>query len=117
MPLLLLLSPPTAAAAGPAPAPAPAPVAVSLPPPSRLRASHLLFAFPRLRKYGRRDREPVATSLGELEEEDEDEEEEEEMFASDGDDDGTDRLPVPWTTTSWGCSRGRVGLVWGLGGI
>uniref|UniRef100_A0A0E0G5T1 RRM domain-containing protein n=1 Tax=Oryza nivara TaxID=4536 RepID=A0A0E0G5T1_ORYNI len=78
MPLLLLLSPPTAAAAGPAPAPAPAPVAVSLPPPSRLRASHLLFAFPRLRKYGRRDREPVATSLGELEEEDEDEEEEEE---------------------------------------
>jgi hypothetical protein len=78
MPLLLLLSPPTAAAAGPAPAPAPAPVAVSLPPPSRLRASHLLFAFPRLRKYGRRDREPVATSLGELEEEDEDDEEEEE---------------------------------------
>uniref|UniRef100_A0A0D9VFF2 RRM domain-containing protein n=1 Tax=Leersia perrieri TaxID=77586 RepID=A0A0D9VFF2_9ORYZ len=66
MPLLLLPPPTTTAAAAAFSRPPP-------PPPSRLRASrHLLFAFPRLRKYGRRDREPVATSFDEESEEDED---------------------------------------------
>jgi len=73
MPLLLLRPPafPTATAA--AAAPAPAPVAFSRPPPSsRLRCSHLPFAFPRLRKYGRRHREPVAAPTSDDDEEEED---------------------------------------------
>ena len=67
MPLLLLWPPafPTATAA--AAAPAPAPVAFS-----RLRCSHLPFAFPRLRKYGRRHREPVAAPTSDDDEEEED---------------------------------------------
>ncbi|XP_015688976.2 uncharacterized protein LOC102710849 [Oryza brachyantha] len=80
MPLLLL--PPPTAAAGPAPA------AFWRAPPPRLRASDLrLFAFPRLRKYGRRDHEPVATSFGEEDVDDEDAEE-------DGDDDGEVEVEV-----------------------
>jgi hypothetical protein len=69
MPLLLL---PTACCA--AAASTPASVSFSRPPPSRLRASHLVFAFPRLRKYGRRNREPVptTTSFDEADEEEED---------------------------------------------
>uniref|UniRef100_A0ACD5TBE8 Uncharacterized protein n=1 Tax=Avena sativa TaxID=4498 RepID=A0ACD5TBE8_AVESA len=41
----------------------PPPVAFSRPQPYRPRASHLLFAFPRLRKYGRRNREAAARSV------------------------------------------------------
>ncbi|KAL6634369.1 hypothetical protein ACP70R_027040 [Stipagrostis hirtigluma subsp. patula] len=82
MPLLLL--PPTAcatAAASPAPLIS---VAFLRAPPSRLRSSHLLFAFPRLRKYGRRRREPVAAPSfdGDEEEEEEDEEYDDEEEAA-----------------------------------
>ncbi|KAG0532019.1 hypothetical protein BDA96_04G071800 [Sorghum bicolor] len=67
MPLLLL--PPAACTTA---ATAPASLAFSRPRPSRARWSSLSFAFPRLRKYGRRQREPVAApSL----DDDEDEEE------------------------------------------
>ncbi|KAM0924160.1 hypothetical protein ACQ4PT_005128 [Festuca glaucescens] len=66
MPLLLLPAARCAAAAS-------ASVAFSRPPPSRLRASHLVFAFRRLRKYGRRNREPVPTTST-FDEADEDEE-------------------------------------------
>ncbi|KAG8058866.1 hypothetical protein GUJ93_ZPchr0002g26536 [Zizania palustris] len=62
MPLLLL--PATVATA------AAAPDAFSRPSPSRLRARlHLISAFPRLRKYGRRDREPAAITPTSFEEE------------------------------------------------
>ncbi|CAN6237880.1 unnamed protein product [Urochloa humidicola] len=63
MPLLLLS--PTACATAAAAA------FSQLPQPSRLRCSHLLFAFPRLRKYGRRPREPVAVALSSDDEEEE----------------------------------------------
>ncbi|CAN6251248.1 unnamed protein product [Urochloa humidicola] len=83
MPLLLL--PPTACATATAAA-APAPAVFSRPSPSsRLRCSHLPSAFPRLRKYGRRHREPVAAVPStddddeEDEEEDYDDDDEEEM--------------------------------------
>ncbi|KAF7101684.1 hypothetical protein CFC21_102943 [Triticum aestivum] len=65
MPLLQL---PTACGAAAASS-APGPFSLSRPPPSRLRASHVLFAFPRLRKYGRRNREPVPTTLDDDEDE------------------------------------------------
>ena len=74
MPLLLLRPPafPTATAA--AAAPPPAPVAFSRPPPSsRLRCSHLPSAFPRLRKYGRRHREPVPVAAPTSDDDDEEE--------------------------------------------
>ncbi|CAL5022514.1 unnamed protein product [Urochloa decumbens] len=72
MPLLLLSTTACATAAA-----APAPAAFSrLPQPSRLRCSHLLFAFPRLRKYGRRPREPVAAAPSADDEEEEEDEEE-----------------------------------------
>ncbi|CAO2045499.1 unnamed protein product [Urochloa humidicola] len=74
MPLLLL--PPTACATATAAA-APAPAAFSRPSPSsRLRCSHLPSAFPRLRKYGRRHREPVAAVPSTDDDDEEDEEEE-----------------------------------------
>ncbi|OEL19994.1 hypothetical protein BAE44_0018987 [Dichanthelium oligosanthes] len=75
MPLLLL--PPTACATATAAA-APASVALSRPPSSRLRCSHLPSAFPRLRKYGRRSREPVAAPTS-------DDDDEEWTEAEDGD--------------------------------
>jgi hypothetical protein len=82
MPLLLLRPP--ACATATAAASAPAPVAFSRPPPSsRLRCSHLPSAFPGLRKYGRRHREPVAAPSS-----DEDEEEEEEDGDYDEDEEG-----------------------------
>lgn len=65
MPLLQLPTVCGAAAASSASGP----FSFSRPPPSRLRASHVLFAFPRLRKYGRRNREPVPTTLDDDEEE------------------------------------------------
>lgn len=67
MPLLLLPAARCAAAAS-----ASASVAFSRPPPSRLRASHLVFAFRRLRKYGRQSREPVPTASQSFDEADED---------------------------------------------
>ncbi|KAL6877562.1 hypothetical protein ACP4OV_012777 [Aristida adscensionis] len=80
MPLLLL--PPTARGnAATSPAPAPAPVAFLRAPPSRFRSSHLLSAFPRLRKYGRRRREPVAAPS--FDEEEEEEEPEDEVYDDD----------------------------------
>uniref|UniRef100_A0ACD5ZNE6 Uncharacterized protein n=1 Tax=Avena sativa TaxID=4498 RepID=A0ACD5ZNE6_AVESA len=76
MPLLLL---PTACCAAAAAAAQPSPsVAFSRSPPSQLCASHLVFAFPRLTKYGRRNREPIPTSFDEADEDVEEEEEEEE---------------------------------------
>ncbi|XP_044962365.1 uncharacterized protein LOC123413491 [Hordeum vulgare subsp. vulgare] len=75
MPLLQLQLPTACCAAA-----ASAPFSFSRPPPSRLRASHVIFAFPRLRKYGRRSREPVPTTL------DDDEDEE----ADEDDDDGVE---------------------------
>jgi hypothetical protein len=65
MPLLLLPAARCAAAAS-------ASVAFSRPAPSRLRASHLVFAFRRLRKYGRQSREPVPTASQSFDEADED---------------------------------------------
>ncbi|CAD6247841.1 unnamed protein product [Miscanthus lutarioriparius] len=89
MPLLL---PPAAcitAATAPAPAPAPASLAFSRPRPSRARWSSLSFAFPRLRKYGRRHREPVAAPTLD------DEEEEEETGAGEWEsDDGEEEMEV-----------------------
>ena len=78
MPLLLL--PTGCCAAAPS-----ASVAFSRPPPSRLRASHLLFAFPRLRKYGRRNREPVPTSFDDEEADDEKEDDDDMEEAVDED--------------------------------
>ncbi|XP_062223394.1 uncharacterized protein LOC133922195 isoform X2 [Phragmites australis] len=78
MPLLLL--PPTAWCA--TTAAAPASVAFSRPLPSRLRASHVLSAFPRLRKYGRRHRDYVAARSFD---DDDDEEAEEEDWEYDED--------------------------------
>jgi hypothetical protein len=92
MPLLLLQ--PTACATGGAAAAPTSSAAFSRPPPSsRLLCSHLPFAFPRLRKYGRRHREPVVAAPTfddddeeETEAEDEDDEEmavdEEEFLAT-----------------------------------
>ncbi|KAL5208575.1 hypothetical protein ABZP36_033010 [Zizania latifolia] len=77
MPLLLL--PATVATA---------PAAFSRPSPSRLRARpHLLSAFPRLRKYGRRDREPVATTPTSFEEEESEGEDEDEEVEVEVDED------------------------------
>ncbi|KAF7095005.1 hypothetical protein CFC21_097258 [Triticum aestivum] len=76
MPLLQL---PTACGAAAASASAPGPFLLSRPPPSRLRASHVLFAFPRLRKYGRRSREPVPTTLDDDDEEEADEDDDDDM--------------------------------------
>ncbi|KAK3156767.1 hypothetical protein QOZ80_2AG0111590 [Eleusine coracana subsp. coracana] len=55
--LQLLLRPPAACATAAA---APVLAAFSRPRPSRVRGSHIPFAFPRLRKYGRRRPEPEA---------------------------------------------------------
>lgn len=93
MPLLLL---PTASAdAAAAVAPPSALAAFSRPQPSRIRASHLLFAFPRLRKYGRRDREPVTTSFDEEEAEEDEEYDEEEEGVEVEEDAWLEKRPKP----------------------
>ncbi|CAM0944687.1 unnamed protein product [Alopecurus aequalis] len=60
-------------------------VAFSRPPPSRFRASHLVFAFPRLRKYGRRNREPLVPTSFDEEEADEEEDDDDMEEAVDED--------------------------------
>ncbi|KAF8754019.1 hypothetical protein HU200_011544 [Digitaria exilis] len=86
MPLLLL--PPTACAA------ARALVASSRLPPSRLRCSHITSAFPRLRKYGHRRREPVAGPFSDDDDDDEEEEEEAEDEDYDEEDEDGEEMAV-----------------------
>ncbi|XP_047079442.1 uncharacterized protein LOC124690043 [Lolium rigidum] len=76
MPLLLLPAARCAAAASASPS---ASVAFSRPAPSRLRASHLVFAFRRLRKYGRQSREPVPTTSQSFDEADEDDDDDDDI--------------------------------------
>jgi len=82
MPLLQL---PTACCAAAASASSSALFSFSRPPPSRLRASHLTSAFPRLRKYGRRNRQPVPTNIDDDDEEEADEDDDDVEEAVDED--------------------------------